>query len=36
MEGGLPKEFSIIETNELERIFSETNLRKWLYFIYSE
>lgn len=36
MEGGLPEEFSIIETNELERIYSETNLGEWLYFIYCE
>lgn len=36
LDGGLPEYFCIIETNELEKIYSETNFGEWLYFIYCE
>jgi hypothetical protein len=36
MEGELPERFNIIGTDELERIYSGTNLEEWLYVIYCE
>lgn len=36
IEGELSERFSIIRTDELERIYSETNLEDWLYVIYCE
>ena len=36
LEGEMPEEYNVIEAGELVKIYSETSLAEWLYYIYCE